>query len=402
METYTTTEFAKKAHVSVRTIRYYDNIGLLKPSCRDSNGGRCYTNDDFFGLQKILSLKFFGFSLKEIEQLTRDMASKEAAEIFNLQIKLIRKKIDDLRQVERGLVNAGKIIESRGSLKWEDVVNLIYLIDMEEQLVDQYRNSENIAVRINLHSRFSVNEQGWFAWLLAQADIKKGEKVLEIGCGNGEMWKKARLESLECHEIVLSDISAGMIRDAMVNLKEYPFQYSVFDCHDIPFKDGSFDKLIANHMLFYAKNIAGVLKEVSRVLKDDGKFYCSAYGKNHMKEISELARMFDDRIVLSEIDLYKIFGIENGSEILSEYFEEVSLEMYEDGLLVDDAEVLGDYIFSCHGNQNEILLGRKEEFKKFLSGKMKAGKFRITKEAGVFVCKRPRRGNLQASGGIKD
>ena len=40
MGTYSTTEFAKKANVSVRTIRYYDNIGLLKPSNYDDGGGR--------------------------------------------------------------------------------------------------------------------------------------------------------------------------------------------------------------------------------------------------------------------------------------------------------------------------------------------------------------------------
>ncbi len=56
MKTYTTTEFAKKAHVSVRTVRYYDSIGLLKPSYYDDSGRRGYTNNDFLDLQKILSL----------------------------------------------------------------------------------------------------------------------------------------------------------------------------------------------------------------------------------------------------------------------------------------------------------------------------------------------------------
>ena len=77
MKTYTTAEFAKKAHVSVRTIRYYDDIDLLKPSCYDVQGNRCYTEEDFFRLQKVLSLKYFGFSLKEIEELTREKSFEE-------------------------------------------------------------------------------------------------------------------------------------------------------------------------------------------------------------------------------------------------------------------------------------------------------------------------------------
>ena len=194
MGTYSTTEFAKKANVSVRTIRYYDNIGLLKPSNYDEGGGRCYSEKDFFQLQKILSLKFFGFSLKEIEELICDRASEEIKDLFNMQVKLVQKKIDNLKQVEKGLIDAKHIIESQGELRWENVINLLYLMDMEEQLLQQYQNSENIAIRIKLHTQFSANKLGWFPWLFHQIEIKEGSKILEIGCGNGELWKSISKE----------------------------------------------------------------------------------------------------------------------------------------------------------------------------------------------------------------
>ena len=69
---------------------------------------------------------------------------------------------------------------------------------------------------------------------------------------------------------------------------------------------------------------------------------------------------------------------------------DISLRRYEDYLDVDDIELLCEYIYSCHGNQNEILVGRKEEFKNFLLKEMKKGKLRISKDAGVFVCRRPK------------
>ena len=97
------------------------------------------------------------------------------------------------------------------------------------------------------------------------------------------------------------------------------------------------------------------MKEIERVLVADGSFYCSTYGKDHMKEITELMKQFDSRIVLSRNCLYDQFGIENGKDILSSYFENVDLVMYDDYLEVDDSEPLIDYIMSCHGNQNEIL-----------------------------------------------
>ena len=63
---YTSGEFAKKANVTLRTIRYYDRQGILKPSKVADNGYRLYTDADFAKLQKILSLKYLGFSLEEL------------------------------------------------------------------------------------------------------------------------------------------------------------------------------------------------------------------------------------------------------------------------------------------------------------------------------------------------
>ena len=67
---YTSGEFAKRAHVSVRTIRYYDQQNLLKPSARSKGGARRYSDADFAKLQQILLLKYLGFSLGEIRGLT--------------------------------------------------------------------------------------------------------------------------------------------------------------------------------------------------------------------------------------------------------------------------------------------------------------------------------------------
>ena len=69
---YSTGEFAKIAGVTLRTIRYYDKIGLLKPTKVLNNGYRRYCNSDLITLQKIVSLKQLGFSLEEIYPLIQD------------------------------------------------------------------------------------------------------------------------------------------------------------------------------------------------------------------------------------------------------------------------------------------------------------------------------------------
>ena len=64
MSSYSTGQFAKLANVTERTIRYYDKIGLLKPSFVMGNGYRKYTQSDLLKLQKILSLKHMVFHWK--------------------------------------------------------------------------------------------------------------------------------------------------------------------------------------------------------------------------------------------------------------------------------------------------------------------------------------------------
>ena len=66
---YQSRQFAQKASVSVRTLRFYDKMGLLSPSQYTQSGYRLYTNADLLTLQNILALKFLGFSLEEIRML---------------------------------------------------------------------------------------------------------------------------------------------------------------------------------------------------------------------------------------------------------------------------------------------------------------------------------------------
>ncbi len=62
-------EISKATGISIQTLRYYDEIGLLKPSYRRDNNYRIYTHDDLIILQKITALKFFKFPLKIIKQI---------------------------------------------------------------------------------------------------------------------------------------------------------------------------------------------------------------------------------------------------------------------------------------------------------------------------------------------
>ncbi|MDB7987651.1 methyltransferase domain-containing protein [Faecalicoccus pleomorphus] len=381
---YSTGQFAKLANVTERTIRYYDKIGLLKPSFVMENGYRRYTQSDLLKLQKILSLKHMGFSLEEIYP----MVSKEQniKESFSMQIDLLDSQIKHLQVIRDSMESFVQNVDEK-NIDWNQIISLLQMFDIESSIVEQYKNSNNLNVRISLHDQFSTNKTGWFNWLFNQIDFSKVNRLLEIGCGNGKLWENRNID-LRNREIFLSDISEGMINEVRKKLgKDY--NCIVADCQYIPFKDGYFDAVIANHVLFYIQNLEKGLSEICRVLKDNGIFYCSTYGKEHMKEITELVQSFDSKVELSQNRLFDIFGIENGEKILKEYFKSVQFIPYEDSLIVNQSQPLVDYIMSCHGNQNEILGPKLRRFKSYVDDKIyKDKEITITKQAGLFICEK--------------
>lgn len=393
---YTSGEFAKKANVTIRTIRYYDNQGILKPSQVSEVGYRLYTDEDFGRLQKILSLKYLGFSLEEIVAMTINDEVEDIARSLDMQRELIQKRIRHLQMMEQTIDDTAHMLEESKSVDWNSILNLIHITNMEHTLVDQYKTAVNLNVRIELHKRFSHNPQSWFVWLASQLDLDRVGSILEVGCGNGELWQRVNRTRLKGKRVCLTDISAGMVEDAAELLRNSSikaedwetFIFETADCQKLPYKDSSFDCVIANHVLFYVKNLGCALEEVNRVMSRAGIFYCSAYGRVHMKEITSLVQEFDSRITLSEVALYELFGLENGRDVLEKHFESVEKVIYDDYLLVDEAEPLLDYILSCHGNQSEILHQRQLEFKVFLQKKIRdQGGIHITKMAGIFICK---------------
>lgn len=381
MNYYKTGQFARLANVSERTIRYYDKIGLLKPSFVMENGYRQYSDLDLLKLQKILSLKHLGFSIEEIFPMVMDNTNLK--ESFELQIDLIEDKISHLQSLKDALKRASQ----SSNLSWNMILSLVQLSNEETNIIEQYKNAKNLNDRICLHEKYSTNSQGWFNWLFEKIDFSKVNRLLELGCGNGKLWQENKID-LRNREIFLSDISEGMV-DEVRNKLGSDFNCIVADAEKIPFKDAYFDSIIANHVLFYLNDLNQGLKEISRVLKPNGVLYCSTYGSNHMKEITDIVQSFDSRINLSNHSLYDVFGLENGESILKQYFTSVQRMDYQDSLEITESKPLIDYIMSCHGNQNEILGPRLSEFKEYIEELLQNdGKIVVTKQAGLFVCEK--------------
>lgn len=115
-----TSELARAAGVSVRTLRYYDKIGLLEAR-RDSAGHRLYQQDDLIRLQQIRLLQFVGLTLEQIRASLRE--PRTLGQSLELQLRVLRERQSQLDRIVRVLTNA-----TEGEL---DLVTVIKAIEQE-------------------------------------------------------------------------------------------------------------------------------------------------------------------------------------------------------------------------------------------------------------------------------
>lgn len=389
---YTVGKFAERVGVTIRTLRYYDKKGLLEPSDYSKSGYRLYSESDFAKFQKILTLKYLGFSLKEIGEAIKGDIEKNNLKIsLKSQKEILKDKLLHMSLIIKSIEETEEMIENNDELQWESFIEIIKAINAETIILNQYKNSSNLKSRINIHDMYSTNKYGWHKWIFDNVEITPKIKILELGCGNGILWCKNKDRIPNDCEIYITDISKGMLEDAKRNLESIKgnFIFEIVDAKDIPFDNSTFDIVIANHMLFYIKDKNRVFSEINRVLKQDGNFYTSTIGHKHMIELKDLALEFDRRIVLEQTDSDYEFSLENGQKHLEQYFNKVELQNYEDSLVVDKVEPLLDYIYSTPGNIKDILKGREEDFKVFLTTKVRSyGNIFIRKHSGLFICKK--------------
>ncbi len=270
-----------------------------------------------------------------------------------------------------------------------------YGTNATENVSTQYSTAKNLNSRIELHKRFSANKYGWSRWVFDRLDFAGKSRVLELGCGNGDLWKSNIDRKPAGLHAVLSDFSSGMAEAAALNLKEVSegFEFRVIDAQSIPYEDKSFDIVIANHMLYHVPDRKKALSEIHRVLKEDGAFYATTIGAGHMKELVALVHGFDKKICYPADAPAYDFGLENGAEQLKGLFDGISVLRYEDSLDVTEAGMLADYVLSSQGfgNVTDILTpDREKDFKEYISALMeKNGSIRIMKDSGIIIARRP-------------
>lgn len=257
-------------------------------------------------------------------------------------------------------------------------------VNQPETVQKQYQMTDNLNTRISVHEKYSTNKTGFGNWLFSHYDFSSGNKILELGCGTGDLWK-SKLHLLDkSTRLTLTDLSENMVHATKNTLGDQNnISYAVVNIEEIPYNNNCFDQVIANMMLYHVPDLNRGLSEVNRVLKKDGYFYCATYGENGI--IPFIADLLKDYGITDTTN--KNFTIQNGNRILKKYFSEIRRLDYEDSLAVTDINDILDYICSLSDMTSIAKLGRNT-LKTVLEREMVNGILNIPKEYGMFICRK--------------
>lgn len=171
-------ELAEKVGVTVRTIQYYDQENLLKPSAKGNRNQRLYTKKDEATLYKILCFKFMGLSITEIrERLDGIENTITVKELLDKKIVDVEKEMSALMKRFATLKNLSETVKSDSEINWQHYAHMIERFQDEGKYIWQLSCSfEENAYREQEKTRF--RQQQAFSDLERKKTIEQFHKLV--------------------------------------------------------------------------------------------------------------------------------------------------------------------------------------------------------------------------------
>lgn len=261
-----------------------------------------------------------------------------------------------------------------------------------DHVAEQYRDSVRFDTRVRIYELYDTSPESWTSWLFARLGLRPGERVLELGCGTGNLWRENAERVPERTRLVLSDLSPGMLaqaRERLVGLSP-KLEFHLADAQSLPFEDASFDVLLASHMLHHVPDRASALRELRRVLRHGGRAIVGTNHWTHLLELRELLTRFGlEGALLPPSRDPGGFDLENAALEMSRVLEVVGVERRSSALEIRDSEPLVAYVrsmatgASADGAKLEALRRHAEQQIAL------TGAFHVGIEAGVVQARKP-------------
>jgi SAM-dependent methyltransferase len=255
----------------------------------------------------------------------------------------------------------------------------------------QYRTPANFDARARIYELFDTDPERLPRFLFDRLRLVAGERVLEVGCGTGNLWRDNADRLPPSVSLVLTDLSPGMLEESRRRLagRLPSLELQVADVQSLPFADASFDLALASHMLYHVPDRARALAELARVLRPGGRLVAVTYPWTHLLELRELvARVGIPNTMLPVGRSAGEFDLEAAVEEVARVLRVERVERRDGALAVTDPDVLVAYVRSTSSGGGEESLVR---LRAHVARQIElCGAFRIQISAGAVMASKAR------------
>ena len=388
-EKMTSGEIAKQAGVSAKALRVYDEKGLLKPVSYSEGNYKLYDKSSLMILEKIIALKHVGFSLEEIKASLENDEQESIEQTLRNQLKLMEDKIYQLQKSVGCIKSALARIDENPD--WDDVADIIRKMEVSQGQDERRWYAAS-------HSADGIE---WYVKIFDSLDFNENEKVLDLGCSFGLLWRENwdriptgfQVDGYDIHGNWADDLYEYLEGNRNTLPKDSDIQviFSNLEWDETwdRIREKRYNKAVAHYLLNYIEDREKFVRNVSESLKEGGMFSVNTYGPCKMdgffeKTVADMG--LDNSFVIERRDELKAHE-DAFREELSRYFSRIELVALPCSIIYDDAEVLFERMKKRYQNASKFLETNKDRILAYFKKRIQEeGSIVMDNDSGFFHC----------------
>ena len=388
----TSGEIAKKTGVSQKTVRLYDEKGLLKPSGYSEGNYRLYDTEALAVLEKIIALKQIGFSLEEIHDNLAAEKKVDITEVLTRQLKSLEAR---RYEIEKAIASINSVLLRETEPDWDSVAEIVKSMQMDQGADVSHFQSL-------LHNA----GQDWYVTVYKSLGLAENGKVLDLGCGYGKLWRNNWAELPAGVVVDGYDLQGSWAEDFAEFAKQHEGTLAEGTRVEVYFEDieadttwvgmeekagqrDGYDLVIAHYLLDFIKDKEVFLAQVANALAPTGM--CSVNGVSvscehgFWQEVFEKVELRTDFLRTRELHARK--ELAEFEKLLSQYFSKVEKVTLESLMRYTDGTEAYAYLLERYPEAKKYLTEQEAVLKEYFTMEIKEkGAFLLPKSTDFQHC----------------
>lgn len=386
---YTIGQLAKLAGISTKTLRVYEQKGLLVPERNEENGYRIYGEEAVKTMEKIQLMKYLDFTLDQVAEFLQLYENVSRENMLIEQKRLLEKKREQLNTVIAHVDRAVKecqIGETDGNTFLKSLGSIV-----------KNQRADELVGRLMQHSD---EPRGWARFIFETAELKPYMQVLDAGAGYGNLWRcnqerlpeEVHVTCVDRHNTHMDSFCTYVEEENLGEKgKNSTFSFVWGDMESMPIK-GLYHRIFFNHVVAHISDRKAMYQKFFKSLTKDGIFICTWGGLLFYEKLQPLLHDFFEENEFGELDkLYRKHRrhVEEWERELHEVFPLVERHAYVIRLRFSTAEEFMEYIQQVCRPVRGLLESRRSEFLSFLERfKNEQGQFTFERDTYLYCCRK--------------